>query len=418
MQTIIIENATVLDVVQGKLLPDQRIVIEGQRFARVTPMRATEASLTASGEVYDARGMTVMPGLCDAHVHVTTWTSNLPEREQASPAYSTVRTIEVLEGMLMRGFTTVRDQAGADYGLAQVVQDGYLKGPRILFCGSALSSTGGHGDLRGREAQGVDGAGRLSLFRLCDGVAEMRRTCRDEIRKGAHHIKLMISGGIFSPTDRLTNDQFAEEEIRAAVEEAGMADIYCTGHAYTTRAVNRALHFGVRSLEHCNLIDESSVELFLQHKAFMTPTLSVYAAMVRESQSMNFPVEMQEKLHRVQDKGLQALELASRSGVKLVYGTDLVGKLHAHQLDEFKLRSKVQPAIDIIRSATCNAAELFNEVGQIGVLAAGARADLLVVDGNPLSDLGCLQAPDRCLKAIMKDGKFYKNALLSLRKQG
>jgi imidazolonepropionase-like amidohydrolase len=353
-----------------------------------------------------------MPGLCDAHVHVTAWTANLTELMRTSPTYTAARAAEIMHGMLMRGFTTVRDEGGADYGLAQAVNEGYIIGPRILFCGRALSQTGGHGDMRGRGEQVVHGLGEnVGLGRLCDGVPEVRRAAREEIRKGANHVKLMLSGGIASPTDRLTNSQFAEEEIRAAVEEADNAGLYCTGHSYTARAVNKALICGVRSLEHCNLIDESSVELFVKHDAFMVPTLATYESLAREGVQAGLPASVKDKIFEVLEQGVKALDMAHRGGVKLVYGTDLLGVMHKDQLTEFDLRSEVQSPIDIIRGATTIAADLFNERGQTGVVAAGARADLLVVDGDPSQDLRRLQDPERFLKAIIKDGAFVKNTL-------
>ncbi|MDD5678678.1 MAG: amidohydrolase family protein [Kiritimatiellae bacterium] len=408
---IVFDHAAVLDVINGELLPNRRITIRGSRIERVEPAQGA-APLPADGRTFDLKGKTVMPGLCDAHVHVTAWTPDDILLMRSSPAYTTARAAEILEDMLMRGFTTVRDGGGADYGLAQSVQEGYIKGPRILYCGHALSQTGGHADLRARGEQVVTGSSNsLSLGHLCDGVPEMRRACRDEIRKGAHHIKLMLSGGITSPTDRIANAQFSEDEIRAAVEEAEMAGLYCMAHVYTARAVNRALKCGVRSLEHCNLIDESSAELFLKHGAFMVPTLATFDALVREGVEAGLPQERSAKLHEVADRGLNALALAYKRGVKLVYGTDLLGRMHKNQLNGFRLCAKVQSPIDLIRSATCTAAELFNEAGQTGVVAAGARADLLVVDGNPLTDLGCLLSPGRYLSAIMKDGVFQKDAL-------
>jgi imidazolonepropionase-like amidohydrolase len=311
--------------------------------------------------------------------------------------------------MLQRGFTTVRDAGGADFGLAQAVQEGLFEGPRILFCGQALSQTGGHGDMRRQGEEVVTGScATSSLGRLCDGVSEVRKACRDEIRKGASHIKLMLSGGVASPTDRVDSAQFSEEEICAAVEEAARAGIYCMAHVYTASAANRALRCGVRSLEHCNLIDESTVELFLEHGAFMVPTLATYEAF---STVDGLPAEFVAKLNEVKGGGLRALDLASRAGVKLAYGTDLLGSMHQRQLTEFAIRGEVQKPIDVIRSATCNAAELFNEVGRTGVVSEGARADLLVVDGDPLADLACLQNPDRHLKAIIKGGRFHKNVL-------
>ena len=411
VDNVVLNNATVLDVIEGVLQPDQRVVINDGRIERVEPVQA-EADFPADSHVIDVEGKTVMPGLCDAHVHVLAWTANLVEVGRSSPHYNAARAAEIMEAMLMRGFTTVRDEAGADYGLAWAVEQGYFIGPRLLICGRALSQTGGHGDMRGRGEQLLGSiTDSVSMARLCDGVAEVRRACRDEVRKGADHIKLMLSGGVSSPTDRISNTQFSLEEIRAAVEEAEMAGLYVTGHTYTAKAVNRAIECGVRSLEHCNLIDESSIELFLKYNAIMVPTLSTYDALAREGVEAGMPQAMNDKVFEVLDAGIKALEMAHQAGVKLVYGTDLLGQMHKYQLNEFAIRSQVQPPIDIIRAATCQAAELFNEVGEVGIVAAGARADLLVVEGNPLEDLGCLQEPEQYLRAIIKGGVLYKNEL-------
>lgn len=407
--TLVFTNANVLDVVQGTLLTDHSVVIAGDRIHDVRPGIPIE--IPTEVDMIDVGGRTLMPGLCDAHVHVIAWTANIAQQTRHSPAYTTARSAKILEEMLMRGFTTVRDCAGADYGIAQAVDEGYITGPRVLICGHALSQTGGHGDSRGPGERVLEPYGDLSLGLLCNGVPEVRAACRDEIRRGAHHIKLMLSGGVASPTDRLTNDQFALDEIRAAVEEAEMAGIYVTGHTYTARAVNRAIECGVRSLEHCNLIDETSVELFLKHDAFMVPTLATYQALYNEGQSAGFPQELNDKLALVRDKGIYALDMAQQAGVKIAYGTDLLGDLHKHQLTEFTIRSEVQKPLDILRSATVNAADLFNETGETGVIAKGARADLLVVDGNPLEDLTCLQAPETHLTMIMKNGQIYKQLL-------
>ena len=407
----ILENATILDVVKGEMLPHQRVIISNGRFERIEPTVAS-ADVAEADRRIDVGGKTVMPGLCDAHVHVTAWTVNVTEIMRMSPFYTAARAAEILEAMLMRGFTTVRDEAGADYGLAAAVDQGHMVGPRVLFCGHALSQTGGHGDTRGPGEEVVDGIGQVaSLGRLCDGVDAVREACRDEVRKGANHIKLMLSGGVASPTDRISNTQFSLDEIRAAVEEAEMAGLYVTGHTYTARAVNRAIECGVRSLEHCNLIDESSIDLFLKHDAFMVPTLSAYDALAKEGVEAGLAPDLYAKVFEVREAGLQALEMAHNAGVNIAFGTDLLGQLHKYQLGEFGIRAQVQNPIDIIQAATINAAELFNEVGNTGVIAAGARADLLIVDGDPLTDLGCLQDPERCLLGIMKGGEFYKNVL-------
>src|SRR5205823_13542981 len=167
-------------------------------------------------------------------------------------------TVHVSRGMLSRGFTTVRDVAGADYGLAAAIDEGYVEGPRLIFGGKALSQTGGHGDWRSRGRTAYDGSACCpGLGTICDGEPEVRRAVREEIKRGAEHIKLMLSGGVASPTDRVDSTQFSPDEIRAAVEEAEAANIYVAGHAYTVRAIERALHCGVRTIEHGNLMEAS-----------------------------------------------------------------------------------------------------------------------------------------------------------------
>lgn len=407
----VFENAAVLDVDGGRLLPERRVVVQNQHIAAVDNMQ--QPFVAEDGDtVFDVHGKTLMPGLCDAHVHVLAWTANLSELMRTSPQYTTARATGILHDMLQRGFTTVRDEAGADYGLARAVEQGHIAGPRILYCGPALSATGGHGDMRGPGEHVLHG---LSVFSgigsICDGDAEVRRACRDEIRRGASHIKLMLSGGVSSPTDRIDNLQFGAAEVRAAVEEAEMAGLYVSGHVYTARAINRAIELGVRSLEHCNLLDETSIELFLKHGAFMVPTLATYQALASEGVAGGLPAELVAKLDRVLDAGLRALDMAHQAGVKLVYGTDLLGAMHRHQLTEFSIRAQVQSPADVLRAATCAAAELFGEAGETGVIAPGARADVLIVDGDPLADLACLEQPERCLQLIMKGGGIYKNTL-------
>ena len=249
------------------------------------------------------------------------------------------------------------------------------------------------------------------LGRVADGVPAVLQACRDEIRKGATHLKLMVSGGVASPTDPITNTQFSRDEIRAAVEEAEAAGIYVTAHAYTSRAVKRAVECGVRGIEHGNLVDEPTLRLMAERGAFLIPTLSVVHAVVREGVEAGFPAALREKMFTIFETGTRVVEAAHRIGVKLVYGTDLLGGMHRYQLDEFAIRGEVLKPVDVIRSATSTAAELFQRQGELGVVSPGARADLLVVDGNPLEDLGVLRDPERNLRLVVKDGVIYKDAL-------
>ena len=408
MSDIVFENASVLEPGAGGIVGERTVLVRAGRIEAVA-----EGPVDAPGaRRIDLAGKVLMPGLCDAHVHVTAATPDFAALGGWSPTYVGVRAMEIMHGMLMRGFTTVRDAGGADHGLARAVAEGRIAGPHLLFAGKALSQTGGHGDMRGPGQSVLEHCYCCAgLGRICDGVAEVRRSARDEIRKGATQIKLMVAGGVSSPTDRVDSTQFSEEEITAAVQEAEAANIYVMVHAYTARAINRALGCGVRSVEHGNLLDGSSVELFLAHDAFLVPTLATYHAIAEEGIEAGFPADLQPKVYDVLDAGISALELAHDAGVKTVYGTDLLGSMHRRQLSEFAIRGEVMSPIDVIRSATSTAAELFGLTGQIGTVAEGACADLLVVDGNPLDDLGVLQDPDRFLRGIMRLGVLYKDEL-------
>ena len=398
---MLLSNATLLDVVKGELLPDRSVLVIDSQIKEVN----SGAVRFKDARVIDVGGRVLMPGLCDAHVHVTAATPDFADLARWSPSYVAARSSEILRDMLFRGFTTVRDAGGADHGLARAVQEKVFIGPRLLFCGRAISQTGGHGDMRlPGEDHIPDCPTCAGLGRICDGETQVRHACRDEIRKGATHIKLMASGGVSSPTDRISNTQFSEAELAAAVQEATAAGIYCMGHAYTPRAIQRAVRAGVRSIEHGNLLDEETAQLMHRHGAYLVPTLSTYHALAREGVEAGLPRSMRAKVDEVLEAGLRALELACRAGIRLVYGSDLLGPMHRHQLSEFAIRREVQNPIDIIRSATVTAAELFDLSGQVGIVAPGAKADLLVVDGNPIEDLGVLQNPREFLRIIMRDG--------------
>lgn len=404
---IALENATLLDVKADEVREGMSVVIEGTRIVDV----GRNLSIPSDATTFDLRGKMLMPGLCDAHVHVTAATPNFPELMRWSPYYTTARSSGILEGMLMRGFTTVRDAGGADFGLARAVEENYMKGPRILFSGKALSQTGGHGDMRGPGENFESCLCCAGLGRICDGVSEVRRVCRDEIRKGATQIKIMGSGGVSSPTDRVSSSQFSLEEISAAVEEAENASLYVMAHAYMPTSIRRAAECGVRSIEHGNMIDEETSGLLIEKGIYLVPTMSTHEILPKEGVKAGMPAEMIEKVAIVTESGKKNFPRAWEKGVKMVFGTDLLGSMHEHQLLEFALRGEFQKPIDVIRSATSVAADLFQMSGEIGELVPGAYADMIAVDGNPLEDLGVLQNPGKFLKLVMKSGEIYKNEL-------
>lgn len=402
--TLILRRGVVCDTATGEARGADVLVRDGRVEEVGSGLRAPD-----SADEIDVDGRHLVPGLIDAHVHVTASSADLGSVAEQSPFYVAAHTSRVLRAMLRRGFTTVRDVGGADHGLAAAVSEGLWSGPRVCFGGKALSPTGGHADLRSAGRHVVDDHACCPTIGLvCDGVADVRRGARHQLRTGAEHIKLMLSGGVASPTDRVDSMQFSTEEILAAVEEARNANRYVTGHAYTADAVNRGLELGVRCIEHGNLIDDSSVRLFVEHEAFLVPTLVTYEYLHREGAAAGLPPASQAKVSDVLDAGLHALDLAHKGGVRLVFGTDLLGSMHPHQSDEFRIRSRVQPAHEVLRAATVNAAALLGRKGELGVIAPGAVADMLLVDGDPLSDVNVLAQPEQHLRAVLQGGAIVE----------
>ncbi|MEV6312785.1 amidohydrolase family protein [Streptomyces sp. NPDC051840] len=394
--SLLLRNARLLDVSTGDYREADLRCADGRIVETGTALSAPDGVRSV-----DLTGAVVLPGLIDAHVHVTASTADLGALPSSSPSYVAAHSARIMGGMLDRGFTTVRDASGADYGLCDAQEEGLLRGPRLLFCGRALSQTGGHGDSRGRGTRVSDDHPCCAgLGRVADGVDAVRAAARDELRKGAHHLKVMASGGVASPTDRIDSTQYSMDELRAVVEEAEAANRYVAAHAYTARAVNRALRAGIRSIEHGNLLDDESVRLFSEYDAFLVPTLVTYWALKKEGPEFGLPADSHRKVDEVLGQGLAALERAARGGVRTVYGSDLLGGMHRHQNEEFRIRSEVQKPIEVIRSATSTAAELLGLTGEIGTLESGAYADLVVLDGDPLEDIGFLADPSHLVGVV------------------
>ena len=408
MTVTILRNASVLDAADGILTPGQSVVIEGTRIADVGP------GLTGPDDAVflDVRGRTVMPGLIDAHTHPAIVDHDVFGLAEWPPTYVAARASRVLAGMLARGFTSIRDVGAGEVGLARAIEEGYFQGPRMFYGGKQLTQTGGAGDWRAPSRSVYDdNYYSPAIGVICDGVPEVRRAVREEVRRGAHHIKVYLSGAVDSPSDRVDSTQFSMEELTAIVEEATAANIYVAGHAYTSRAINRGLRAGVRSIEHGNLMDASSIPLFQEHDAFFVPTIVTYHALAARARAGLLPGDIEAKLGEVINGALEALEMAHAAGLPIVYGTDLFADMHDQQLQEFVIRSQIQSAADLIRSATTTAARLLRREGELGVVAPGALADLLVIDGNPLDDIAVLTTPHRSLQLIMKDGQIFKNEL-------
>ncbi|MEO5736899.1 MAG: amidohydrolase family protein [Variovorax sp.] len=409
MNRIVFRNAHLFDGLQRVLQPQATVVVEDGWIASVTlgDLQVDDA------QVFDLGGRTLMPGLIDAHVHVTATIPDFFKLSLLPQSLVTAQAKDVLAGMLDRGFTTVRDAGGADAGLVEAVERGIFAGPRLFIAGRALSQTGGHGDTRPAFFQNVGCAccGAVGILgHIADGVSGVRRAAREEIRNGAHQIKVMAGGGISSPNDPLEGTQYSIEELTAIVQEATAARTYVMAHAYSPEAITRAVRCGVRSIEHGNLLDEASAQAMAEAGTFLVPTLATYAAIARNGAALGWSKTMLEKTDRVKNQGIEALRIARAAGVKIGLGTDLLGDMHLSQSDEFTLRLPAMPADEILWSATAVNAELIGRQGRLGAVVEGAHADLLVVEGNPLEDITVLQQQAR-MPVVMKDGRFHRCAL-------
>jgi len=403
MAITIIENACVFDGFHDELSEGQNLLIEDDIIQEVS----SQPIKSQSGIQIDAKGGIVMPGLIDAHVHVTDWGTSPAELLDKPASLTALLASRKLKDMLHRGFTTVRDACGADFGLAAAVDQGLIASPRLFFVGRALSATGGHGDFRNPgddSPQDPCNCSERGLSLVVDGETEVRRAARNELRKGAHAVKIMASGGVASPTDPIANLQFSETEIRAVVEEAEFWGRYVMAHAYTVDAIKRCLEFGVRSIEHGNLIDFETAKLANDLNAFVVPTLVTYQAMYERGAEIGLPNYSIDKLKDVRNAGLRSLEHLKAAGTKTGFGTDLFGDLQSEQLRELTIRAEVDSNVDVLRSATSINAELLGMEGKLGCIKAGAFADLLVIEGNPLEDLTLLQKEGQHITHIMKAG--------------
>ena len=406
---IVFEHADVLDAGAGVLLKDRFVRIEGAKITSVSDRPVD----TAGARVINARGRVLMPGLIDCHVHVLASQLNIGALANVPNVFAVLRAVPILKGMLDRGFTTVRDAGGADWSLAEAVRTGVIEGPRIFPSGRALSQTGGHGDLRPRSDVLEPCACTFkvgAIARVVDGVDALRLAVREELQKGAMQIKIMASGGVASPTDPIHALGYSEAEIRAAVEEASNAGTYVLAHAYTPRAISRAVRCGVRTIEHGNLVDAEAARVMADLGAIAVPTLVTYEALASEGAALGLPAESVAKIETVRTAGLRSLETYAAAGVRMALGTDLLGESHRFQSDEFRLRAGVLGHAEALRAATVHAAHVLQQDGLLGVIAPGATADLLLVDGNPLQDISVLLGQGERLQLIVQEGKVVKDA--------
>ncbi|MGH8209509.1 MAG: amidohydrolase family protein, partial [Steroidobacteraceae bacterium] len=281
---VLFENATVFDGVRPKVIEGTFVLVAGNEIKEVSAQ-----PITAEGaERVDCRGKTLMPGLIDNHVHIYAESLNITPPEPPI-TYRAQYAQKFLRHILSCGFTTVRDVASGDHGMAMALRDGFFEGPRFFYGGLCLTQTGGHGDFR-RPSQPTDwcacGAGHNAFAIHADGVDECIKATREELRKGAHHIKIMGSGGVISPSDPLDRCQYSEAEIRAIVAECERHGAYVCAHCHPTAAIRRCVEYGVRSIEHGTLIDDETADFVAERNAYVVPAMAVHSALKESGPKM------------------------------------------------------------------------------------------------------------------------------------
>jgi imidazolonepropionase-like amidohydrolase len=410
MPQIHFKNLSLLDPRWNEARAGYEVLVEGDRIKEVSskPIKAAKA------RVVDCGKRTLMPGLIDCHVHVFLSEVNIRNLENVPLTLMTARAADLMKGMIDRGFTTVRDTGGADWGIKAAVDAGLISGPRLFISGRAIGPTGGHSDSRRRTDIGAPcGCCNAMVYcmALADGPDEVRKLVREQMRQGADQVKIMCSGGVASPYDPLDSLQFSEAEIAAATDEAKNFGRYVLAHAYTPEAITRAVTNGVRTIEHGNLIDAKSAKLLKSSGGYMVANLVTYFVMKERAAQFGMTADMLAKNDMVLDGAQRSLEICKAAGVKVGYGSDLLGQLQVEQSREFMFRAEVLKPLEIIRQATTVGAEVLRQEGKLGIVEPGAFADLIVVDGNPLKKLELFLDQGAHLPVIMKAGKFHKNAL-------
>lgn len=417
----LITNANVFNGVDNNLIENVSILIEDNLITQIG-----EINPTIADETIDAQGGTVMPGLIDAHVHITLSAPfnviDTMTREEVA-----IRSAKISEEMLMRGFTTIRDVAGNTLGLKNSIDNGYATGPRILPSMAAISQTCGHSDYRQNQAQERLANGhedspmmKLGAMKVADGRSEVLKAVREQLFMGASQIKIMAGGGASSTFDPLDTLQFTSEEMKAAVDAASDYGTYVAAHIHTSDAMRRAAEAGVMSFEHATIMDDDIAEIIKEKGIWVIP--SYFTSSLIAERKIPLPnEETYRKTERVGKAMFKSAELIKKYDIQnIAFGTDCVGEtnVHATQLNELGAIEQVFDTITALRMATSNCGRLFEmstyqhpyQEGKLGQIVEGAYADLLIIDGNPLDSVACV-ANTETQKLIMKDGKVYKNTL-------
>ncbi|MDR3070272.1 MAG: amidohydrolase family protein [Propionibacteriaceae bacterium] len=366
------------------------------------------SDIPASAVVVDAAGRSVLPGLIDAHIHIYAMSMIMDEINRAPLSYIALKGSQRLAGALRRGFTTLRDVAGGDIGLDRAIKEGVIPSPRLLYTGPAISQTGGHGDGRNPHYEMHPDCGCLAMSVICDGADAIRAKVRDLLRTGSCGIKLMVSGGVASPTDPIMVTQLSPEEIQAATYEANRRGAHVAAHAYPPEAIKLAVENGVRTIEHANLIDVEAAKAVAAAGAYIIPTLVTYDAMNRRGDEVRLTPESAAKNTVVLEAGKEAIRIARAAGCKIGWGSDLMGDLEDEELAGLRLQAEVEGIERTIEAATATNAEAIQRP-DLGKIEVGRVGDLLILDGDVLADPALLWDETKT-RTVIQGGKVVSCA--------
>jgi imidazolonepropionase-like amidohydrolase len=409
-------NVNVFDGKAEKRIMNANVLVEGNLIKQVSP-----TPISAKGaKVIDGGGRTLMPGLIDAHWHVMYVGTPLSTLVNGDMVEVAARAVPKAEAVLMRGFTTVRDMGGPAESIKKLIDTGVIAGPRILPSGPPLSQTSGHFDYRDRNAIPASEGDppsywyRTRLLSLADGVPEVLKATRENLRMGASQIKLATGGGVSSVYDPLDVAEYTVEEIKAAVDAAEDWNTYVAVHVMTDRAIRKSIEAGAKSIEHGYFVSDETLKLMAEKGIWICPQPFFEG-------DLEFPdADRSAKFKQVTDATASLYPRVKKFGVKLGFGTDFLfippSENQGAQLA--RLGTWFTPA-EVLKIATSQNAKLLElsgprhpyREGKLGVIAEGAYADLILVDGNPLENLDLVADPDKNFNLIMKDGVIYKNEL-------
>jgi imidazolonepropionase-like amidohydrolase len=404
----LIRAGRVIDPASGQVLANQVIVVEGDRIKSIGPDEANLALPAPHAKIVDLRSATVLPGLIDCHTHITSQPENYyTDIFRKSPIDVAITAHVYARRTLLAGFTTVRDVGAGEYtdiALKRAIDGGKLAGPRIFPAALTLGATGGHVDLTGFSPSITF----KDMSGVADGVDAVRSRVRQNIKFGAEWIKVAATAGVLSEEESVGAPQYSEQEMHTAVEEAAMWGKKVAAHAHGTEGIKRAIRAGVASIEHASFIDDEGIALAKERGTWLVMDIYNDDYILSEFTRMGYPEKIIEKERLVGRTQRENFQKAHRAGVKMAYGTD--AGVYPHGWNGKQFRHMVQwgmTPLQAIQAATVNAAELLNQKGKLGTIAAGAFADLIAVKADPLADVTVLEKVD----FVMKAGEIYKDQI-------